>query len=219
MFYPLQEQHKREVEGVWQNFGKCFGCSYEEGLVDSTSPEDFNARLENCKDTRNTREASNAPARGPRFYSYFVHYRAQEVCYSMCKDVREAAGLGSPPVIFFTTNASESTNTVMKPKVNYKETEWPAQQQREVVWSLSGRGQYRLCTFLCLPQHGQKWSRSRGSTLSTNLTKLLWKVDFHSLHSLPLIFQPVVRLRAHLLHWMIYNLILPKSNWVLLLTK
>jgi len=72
----------------------------------------------------------------------------------MCKDVREAAGLGSPSGIF-TTNASESINAVMQPKVNYKECEWPAfnqimqlaQQQREVVWSLSGWGQYRLCTF------------------------------------------------------------------------
>ena len=163
-FIHSRNNIKEKLKECGKIFGKCFGSSYEEGLVDSTSPEDFNARLENCKDTRNTREASNAPARGPRFYSYIVHYRAQEVCYSMCKDVREAAGLGSPPVIFFTTNASESTNTVMKPKVNYKETEWPAfnqimqlaQQQREVVWSLSGRGQYRLCTFLCLPQHGQK---------------------------------------------------------------
>ena len=97
-------------EFVADIFGRHSGSSYEEVLVDFTYPEDFNSRLENCKDTWNTREAPYAPASGPRFYSYFVPCKAQEVCYSMRKDVREAAGLGSPPEIF-TTNRSESINT------------------------------------------------------------------------------------------------------------
>ena len=50
------------------------------------------------------------------------------MCNNMRKDLREKAGLGSPPCIF-TTNASESINAVLKRKVNYQ---------------LSGRGQYRL---------------------------------------------------------------------------
>ena len=42
----------------------------------------------------------------------------------MRKDVREKAGLGSPPSTF-TTNASESINFVLKQKVDFKESEWP----------------------------------------------------------------------------------------------
>lgn len=40
----------------------------------------------------------------------------------MRKDLREEAGLGSPPQPF-TTNASESLNAMMKRKVDYKESE------------------------------------------------------------------------------------------------
>ena len=147
----------QSLQGAYPRYGIHPFLLCEEGLVDSTSPEDFNARLENCRDTWNTREAPYAPASGPRFYSYFVRYKAQEVCYSMRKVVREAAGLGSPPEIF-TTNASESVNALMKRTVNYKESEWPAfnqeimqlakQQREEVVQSLFGQGQYRL-----LPQY------------------------------------------------------------------
>jgi len=80
-------------EFVADIFGKRSGSSCEEGLVDSTSPEDFNARLKNCKDT-NTREALYAPAGCPPFYSYFVHYKAHEVCYSMGKMSERLLGLG-----------------------------------------------------------------------------------------------------------------------------
>ena len=38
--------------------------------------------------------------------------------------IRENVGLGSPPTIF-TTNASESINSVLKKQVGYKKTQWP----------------------------------------------------------------------------------------------
>ena len=144
-------------EFVADIFGKHSGTKYEEGLVDSTSVVDFDNRLEACKNVWNSREAPYAPPSGPRFFNYFVHYKANEVCYNMRKDLREEAGLGSPPQPF-TTNASESLNAMMKRKVDYKESEWPTfneevkqlakQQREEVIRSLSGRGQYRL-----LPQY------------------------------------------------------------------
>ena len=68
-------------------------------FVDSTSPEDFNAHLENCKAIWNAQETPYAPS-GPQIYTYFVHYKAHEVFYTMHKDVREVAGLGSSPGIF-----------------------------------------------------------------------------------------------------------------------
>ena len=68
----------------------------------------------------------------------------------MRRDVREAAGLGSPPSTF-TTSASESMNAELKRKVNYKESEWPLfnkhmeqvveSQRDEIIRALSGRGQ------------------------------------------------------------------------------
>lgn len=55
---------------------------------------------------------------------------------------QEATGIGSPPEIF-ATNASESINAMLRCKVDYKESEWPAfnekvkqlakQQQEEVI--------------------------------------------------------------------------------------
>ena len=156
-------------------FGKRCGTVYEEGLVDAISSSDFSERLEGCKEAWEQREEPYAPSSGPRFYTYFSRYKASAVCSNMRKDLREEAGLGSPPTIF-TTNASESINAVLKHKVNYKESEWPtfnesirqlAKQQREVIRSLSGRGQYRL-----LPQFSHygvltsSWARMRSDQRS-----------------------------------------------------
>ena len=74
--------------------------------------------------------------------------------YHMRRDLREAAGLGSPLAIF-TTNPGESVNAVLKKKVDYKQHEWPKfnehlkelveGQRNEMIRSLSGREQYRIC--------------------------------------------------------------------------
>ena len=102
-------------------FGKHTGSCYSEGLVDSTSELEFDTMLEQHKDVWNKRESPFAPSSGPRF---FVQYQANVVKYHLRKDLREAAGLGSPPAIF-TTNSSESINAMLKSKVNYKQHEWP----------------------------------------------------------------------------------------------
>ena len=71
----------------------------------------------------------------------------------MRRDLRESAGLGSPPLQFI-TNASESINAAIKHEVGYKESAWPEfdqkmrkfieSQQEDILRALSGRGQYRL---------------------------------------------------------------------------
>lgn len=134
-------------------FGKKSGSIYFEGLVDSTSEEDFNHRLKKCKEVWDAREMAKTKTKIPKFYDYFSRYKAKAVCFTMRKDLRIKAGLGSPPKMF-TTNASESINAVLKQKVNFKESEWPEfndkvkmlvkQQREEVIRALSGRGQYRL---------------------------------------------------------------------------
>jgi len=134
-------------------FGQHQGSCYQEGLVDCGSEREFDDKLESLKEMWNSREIPHAPASGPRFYDYFCCYQADVVKYSMRRDLRESAGLGSPPLIF-TTNSSESINAAIKRKVDYKQHQWPefndqlkqlAQSQREeIVRALSGRGQYRL---------------------------------------------------------------------------
>jgi len=133
-------------------FGKRIGGTYEEGLVDSVDPTDFDSRLQSCRDVWNTREL---PYLGPgqtSFFDYFVQHHACTFCHTMLRDVRVAAGLGSPPSIF-TTNASESLNAALK-KMNIKETEWPEfneamkkfvmAQRDDIICATYGHGQYRV---------------------------------------------------------------------------
>ena len=134
-------------------FGKHSGSTYSEGLVDCSSVEEFNENLAKCESVCNSREVQYAPPGGPRFFDCFCSKKADVVHYNMRRDLRESAGLGSLPGIF-TTNASESINSMMKCKVSFKESEWPhfndqvkelvEQQREEVIRALSGRGQYRL---------------------------------------------------------------------------
>ena len=134
-------------------FGSRCGNTYQEGLVDSASKQEFDERLEALKQVWDSREGPFAPSSGPRFYSYFLQYQADVVRYHMRRDLRESVGLGSPP-LQFTTNASESINAAIKREVGYKESAWPEfnqkmrkyieSQREEILRTLSGRGQYRL---------------------------------------------------------------------------
>ena len=58
------------------------------------------------------------------FFKWFVRNKATVIKHSMLRPVREEAGLGSPPDAFY-TNASESVNSVIKAKVQYKHSELP----------------------------------------------------------------------------------------------
>ncbi len=99
-------------------------------------------------------------------------------------DVREAAGLGSPPSTF-TTNSSESMNAELKRKVNYKESEWPVfnkhieqlveSQRDEFFRALSDRGKYRLlpeCQHLGVPiQDWMKMRSDQHQKIASTLTR------------------------------------------------
>ena len=134
-------------------FGKRERNVQIEGLVDATSSEDFDSKLDLLEEVWNTRESPYAGQIGPQFYVSFKRIQANTIRYHMRKDIREAAGLGSPPAIC-TTNGSEAINSVLKKQVKYQRTQWPAfvqemkslvdAQQEEIIRSLSGRGRYRL---------------------------------------------------------------------------
>ena len=77
-------------EFVADIFGKRVGNTFQTGLVDSTSAEEFDEKLLQLKDIWNSREDCYAPASGPKFYQYFTQYQADVVKYHMRKDLREA---------------------------------------------------------------------------------------------------------------------------------
>ena len=133
--------------------------------------EEFNEKLAKCESVWNSLEVPYAPPGGARFFYYLYSKKADVECYNMCRDLRESAGLGSPPGIF-TTNAPESINSMMKRKVSLKESEWPhfidqvkelvKQQREEVIRTLSGRGQYRLSQqFSHFSVSAAKWAKMR----------------------------------------------------------
>ena len=130
-------------------FGKRVGGTFQAGLVDCSTVEEFDDCLKKLEPIWNARESSSEPA----FHQYFVQYQADVVRYHMRRDLRESCGLGSPPAEF-TTNSSESINAALKRKVNHKESDWPQfnehmkvfveSQREEIIRALSGRGRYRL---------------------------------------------------------------------------
>lgn len=76
-------------------------ASYEEGLVDSVDPTDFDSRLQSCRDVWNTQVL---PYLGPGqtfLFDYFVHHHASTFRHTMLRDVRVAAGLGWALLLVF----------------------------------------------------------------------------------------------------------------------
>ena len=92
-------------------FGKHSGSTYNEGLVDCTSEKGFSERLEKCRAIWNTREAPYAPTSGPLLFNYFLQYKSDTVYHNMRADSRESVAVRCSP------------HTMMKQKVNYKESE------------------------------------------------------------------------------------------------
>ena len=152
-------------------FGKRTGNTFQEGLVDSSSVDEVQERLRLLEPIWNARETPHAPASGARFHMWFCQYQADVVKHHMRKDLREAAGLGYPPAKF-TTNGSESVNSLIKRHVNFKQSEWPkfneaikqivSSQHEELIRALSGCGQYHLChAFSHHMVPTQEWMRMR----------------------------------------------------------
>ena len=158
-------------EFIYDIMGNRQGSTYQEGLVDCVTVQDFNKKLLMLESIWNEREKQFCGTGGPRFYKYFKQYKADVVSGNMLKGVHEAAGLGSPPSIF-TTNMSESLNKVIKQHVKYKASQWPkfndslrtlvSAKQEEVIRAISGRGQYRLRNQYAHLQVSQlEWQRKR----------------------------------------------------------
>ena len=127
-------------------FGCREGSTSSEGLIDCSNSEEFNEKMILMKDRWNQAGASD-------FYKWFLQYKAFTMKTTMLKDVREDAGLGTPPEIF-TTNASETINSVIKSHLSHKSSkhielidklkEVIDDQELEVEKAIIGRGKYQL---------------------------------------------------------------------------
>ncbi len=98
-------------------FGCQHGGTFSEGLVDSSSEEEFYHKLEVLEERWNNIEKTYHAK--PGFYNWFVRNKATKMTQTMIKPVREEANLGSPPDPF-TTNASETVNSIVKSFVSFK---------------------------------------------------------------------------------------------------
>ena len=88
--------------------------------MDSIDEDDFDPKLEVAKGHWAELEKSDGATSG--FYSWFIQNKVNHMKVTMLKTVRAEAGLGSPPQPF-TTNASETTNSVIKAHISYKHSQ------------------------------------------------------------------------------------------------
>ena len=150
------------------------------GLVDAVSSSDFDTKLARVEEwwnklERNSRRVVPGECIIPEFYSWFVTEKSHVVRSSMIASVRKAAQLGDPPERFY-TNASESTNNVLKLKINRKPQSLPAfvDHARELVCAYEKnteraffrRGDWRLADALSsLEDVSDSWSQKKQKSL------------------------------------------------------
>ena len=137
------------VEIVDDVMGCQKGSVFCEGLVDCSSHDEFQQKLEVLKERWEKFEVGD----GDRFYEWFCEHKAVVIEETMLKPVREDAGLGCPPQSF-TTNASETANFILKNKVDYKQNQLLEfveklkqvidDQEKEVEKAVIQRGKYRF---------------------------------------------------------------------------
>ena len=117
-----------------------------------TNNEDFQETLSSVQESWQSLSTTNG-CNLKKFINYFDKNKVRVLQDTMSKSLRTECGLGIPPDIF-TTNVSESVNTVLKHKLDYKENELPVfiskvreviqEQQREVERAVIGREKYQL---------------------------------------------------------------------------
>lgn len=133
-----------------------FGCQqghvFSEGLVDCKSEEEFSSKLSSLELRWDNIEGAN-PSIQPGFFTWFCTYKVETMKSTMLQPVREEAGLGCPPQTF-TTNASETVNSILKCHFQHKSCQLLEfvsklkdvvdEQEKEVERAVIGRGKYRF---------------------------------------------------------------------------
>ena len=120
--YSVHPSNAKEV--LNDVFGNQVGECFYKGLVDASNKSDFYAKLSILeKKWQLIEDSSLGCKRG--FPAWFQEYKAGNIADHLLRPVRIAAGLRDPPVSF-STNASESINSLLKSKTNYKRHQIPA---------------------------------------------------------------------------------------------
>lgn len=150
----LQEFNYPESE-IKEILDDIFGCrqgsTLSEGLVDSSSEEEFDRKLALLEEKWRRIQEVHCLESG--IHQWFVQYKAATMRSTMIKNVREEAGLGVPPDPF-STNASETVNSIIKAHTLYKSSQLMElvgklkevidEQEREVERAVIGRGKYEF---------------------------------------------------------------------------
>lgn len=89
-------------------FGKNIGSNRQPGLIDASSPDEFDEKLQSLTETWTSRHPQ-----GQRFLTYFLKYKAEQIKRTMRADVRSMAGLGFPPSVY-DQNGNECMNSVLQ---------------------------------------------------------------------------------------------------------
>ena len=123
----LNDSARQEI--IADIFGTECSTQIQLGLVDAVSEQDYDTKFGALKQRWNELEmrGKRVPTGEeviPEFYSWFEAHKSHVVRSSMIQSVRKAAQLGDPPEKFY-TNASESTNNVLKIKVDRKQQSLP----------------------------------------------------------------------------------------------
>lgn len=84
---------------------------HRECLVDCKDADEFYDLLSDLKDTWLQRESCSSSSE--TFYDWFMKYKAEVFYTSTLQQLREAAGLGKPPIGYF-TNPNESINSALE---------------------------------------------------------------------------------------------------------
>lgn len=142
---------RRNVAELRDIFGRRQGDVLIEGLINSVDEADFDHRLLLLEKKWSARERSEPHT--DIFSPWLRKYKYSQIKYSMIRSVRQAAGMGHLPE-HFTTNASESINSVLKLKVDYKRSELLIfvtrlnelvnEQTEEIEKAVINQGKYQL---------------------------------------------------------------------------
>ena len=161
-------------------FGRRQGDVLIEGLIDSVDEADFDHRLQLLEKKWSARERSELHTN--IFSPWLRKYKYLQIKYSMIRSVRQAAGMGHLPE-HFTTNASESINSVPKSKVDYKLSEllifvtrlneFVNEQTEEIEKAVINQGKYKLKKeYGYLHIQESKWFKMSQNQRETHVKKL-----------------------------------------------
>ena len=110
-------------EFTFDIFGVQVGSHMQLGLIDMKNEVTFEAALNSLREKWNNLERSCIGDGDPQFHSWFIKYQAPVIKASVLPTIRAKAHIDVN--IHFTTNASESINSLIKKEVDWKESKLP----------------------------------------------------------------------------------------------